>query len=254
MSIGRKIVFVIALMVFVGSAGAILIHYTQRAHDQNAFDNLKDVPKAEEGIWTENGYVIAKYANLYRQNPDIIGWLKIDGTKIDYPVMQTKDSPKDYYLRRNFKKESSISGTPFMDASSDIFKPTYNWLIYGHNMSTGTMFHDLLKYEEKEFYKEHKTFRFDTIYKGGQATYEVVAAFKSQIYPDDKKIFKYVDYAEITTEQELEEYVNGIKDLSLYKTGVSVEAGDQLVTLSTCSYHVPDKLGRFAVVGKRIDQ
>ena len=113
-------------------------------------------------------------------------------------------------------------------------------------MKNGTMFHDLLEYEEESFYRDHKTFKFDTIYKGGQGTYEVVAVCYSQIYPADSTEFKYYQYAGITTESEFNDYVRGIKSLSLYETGVVPEYGDQLVTLSTCAYHVKD--GRFFVV------
>ena len=119
-------------------------------------------------------------------------------------------------------------------------------------MKDGTMFHDLLEFAEKDFYESHKTFKFDTIYKGGQGEYAIVAAFYSQIYPDAKNTFKYYNYAGIASKSQFKEYVKGIKKLSEYDTGVDAKYGDQLVTLSTCSYHVPDKLGRFAIVAKRI--
>ena len=101
----------------------------------------------------DRGTVIGKYVDLYEANSDIIGWITVDGTKIDYPVMQTQDDP-EFYLRRNFQKEHATAGVPFMDASSDIFVPTSNFLIYGHNMKNGTMFHDMLKYKDKSFYQE----------------------------------------------------------------------------------------------------
>jgi sortase B len=252
LSIGRKIVFILALMVFIGAAGAIVMHYMQGAREENVFEELKAKLPEKQGIQTDKGYVIAEYAQYYKENPDIIGWVEIEGTNIDYPVMQT---PKEnqYYLRRDFHKKYAVSGTPFLDAQSSIFKPTKNWLVYGHHMKNGAMFRDVTEYADKEFYLEHKTFRFDTIYKGGQAEYEVIAAFRTQIYPKEKTdVFKYYNYPGITTEKELKEYVEGIKDISLYDTGVEVKKGDQLVTLSTCSYHIEGKNGRFAVVGRRI--
>lgn len=251
MSIGRKIVLVISLMVFVGSLGAIVNHYVKGWRAEKALTDLGELKTQQEDLVTDKGIVIGKYVNLYKKNKDIIGWLTIDGTHIDYPVMQTQDDP-EFYLRRNFDKEYSISGVPFMDASSDIFKPTCNWLIYGHHMKDGTMFQDLMNYAEYEFYEEHKTIKFDTIYKGGQGEYQVIAAFYSQIYPEDSNEFKYYTYAGMTSESQFNEYVNGVKRLSQYDTGVDAEYGDQLITLSTCSYHVPDKKGRFAVVAKRI--
>jgi len=250
MGYGRKILLVICLIVFVGSAGILANYYLEGWRAQNAMEGLGDLKNAKQDLKTDKGTVIAKYVDLYLANDDIIGWIKVDDTNIDYPVMQTLNSP-EYYLDRNFEEEYEASGTPFMDVGSDIFLPTSNFLIYGHHMKNGTMFHDLMKYEDYDFYKEHTTFKFDTIYKGGQGIYEVVAVCYSQIYPENSNKFKYYTYAGITTESEFNEYIKGIKDLSIIDTGVTAEYGDQLVTLSTCAYHVEN--GRFFVVGKRID-
>lgn len=250
LGLGRKIILVICMIVFLGSAGVLLDYYINGAKEQKALESLGDMKNAAQDLKTEKGTVVGEYAELYKANSDIIGWVKIDDTKIDYPIMQTQSDP-EYYLHRSFDKEQADSGTPFMDAASDIFVPTSNFLLYGHNMKNGTMFHDLLKYDSREFYEEHKTFKFDTIYKGGQGEYEVIAAAYSKIYPKDSTKFKYYQYAGITTESEFNEYVAGVKSLSIYDTGATAEYGDQLVTLSTCAYHTDD--GRFFVVGKRID-
>ena len=250
MSLGRKIVFVLCLIVFVGSAGMLLNYFLTGMREQSSLEDLAKLKTEREDMKTDKGTVIGKYVDLYEANSDIIGWITVDGTKIDYPVMQTQDDP-EFYLRRNFQKEHATAGVPFMDASSDIFVPTSNFLIYGHNMKNGTMFHDMLKYKDKSFYQEHKTFRFDTIYKGGQGTYEIIAAGYSNIYPEDSDAFKYYQYAGITSRSDFNEYLKGVKELSEYNTGVSAEYGDQLVTLSTCAYH--EKNGRFFIVGKRTD-
>lgn len=251
MSLPRKIIFIIALIVFVGAAGAIVEHYVAGWRAEKALTDLSALKVEAEDLQTDKGIVIGKYAGLYKANPDIIGWIEIEDTHINYPVMQTQNDP-EFYLRRNFKKEYSLSGTPFMDAASDIFIPTSNWMIYGHHMKDGTMFKDIVKYADYGFYQDHKYIKFDTIYKGGQGTYEVVAAFYAQIYRPDEKVFKYYQYAGITTEDEFNEYIKGITNLSEYGTGVDVKYGDQLITLSTCNYHVGDGKGRFAVVAKRI--
>lgn len=249
LSLGRKIILVICMIIFLGSAGVLLDYFIKGMREQNAFADLENMKTAQDLI-TDKGTVIGKYAELYKTNNDIIGWVKIKDTKINYPVMQTQSDP-EYYLHRNFDKEYTASGTPFLDAASDIFVPTSNFLVYGHNMKNGTMFHDLLKYESQDFYEKHKTFKFDTIYKGGQGKYQVIAACYSKIYPKDSTKFKYYQYAGITTEAEFNEYVSGVKALSVYDTGVTAEYGDQLVTLSTCAYHTEE--GRFFVVAKRVD-
>lgn len=250
MSLGRKIVFVLCLIVFVGSAGMLLNYFLTGMREQNSLEDLAKLKAERDDLKTDKGTVIGKYVDLYEANSDIIGWIQVEDTKIDYPIMWTPDDG-EYYLHRNFQKEQASSGVPFMDAASDIFVPTSNFLLYGHNMKNGTMFHDLLKYKDKDFYQAHKTFRFDTIYKGGQGTYEVIAAGYSKIYPEDSNAFKYYQYAGITSESDFNEYVKGVKSLSRYDTGVTAEYGDQLVTLSTCAYH--EKNGRFFVVGKRTD-
>ncbi len=247
MSIGTAIILVICLIVFCGS-GAYLANYFYKA-----WSAQKAIPVADGSsgdLLTDKGTIIGKYAGLYQKNPDLIGWVKIEGTKIDYPVMQTQNDP-EFYLHRDFDKQDSDSGIPFMDAESDIFVPTCNWLVYGHHMKSGIMFHDLVKYEDREFYQKHPTFQFDTIYKGGQGTYQIIAACYSKIYDQEDDVFKYYQYAGITDEEQFNEYVAGVKAISGYDTGVTAEYGDQLVTLSTCAYQTEE--GRFFIVGKRID-
>jgi sortase B len=239
------------MMVFVGAAGVLANHYVEGWRAEKALSGLEPVNIEFEDLQTDKGIVAGKYAGLYTANPDIIGWLKIEDTHINYPVMQTQNDP-EFYLRRDFKKEYSLSGTPFMDAASDIFVPTCNWMIYGHHMKDGTMFKDLVKYADYKFYQDHKYITFDTIYKDGQGTYEVVAAFYAEVLDAESNEFKYYQYAGITTETQLKEYVKGVKKMSEYDTGVNVAYGEQLITLSTCNYHVRDGKGRFAVVAKRI--
>ena len=250
LGMGRKIILVICLIIFFGSAGVLVDYYLNGAREQNALTGLADMKLGGEDLVTDKGTVVAEYSELYKANNDIIGWIKIDGTKINYPVMQTQNEP-EYYLHRGFDKEYADSGTPFMDAASDIFIPTSNFMIYGHNMKNGGMFHDLLKYEDKEFYEEHSTFEFDTIYKGGQGKYQVIAAGYTKIFPKTSTKFKYYKYPGITSASDFNEFVKGVKALSSYDTGTTAEYGDQLVTLSTCAYHTEE--GRFFVVAKRID-
>lgn len=248
MGVLRKIVLVICLIVFVGSAGILGMYLYDSYKAQNELTGLLDM--TGEDIETEQGTIIGKYASIWRANNDLIGWIKIDGTKVDFPVMQTKENP-EFYLRRDFHGEYSTPGVPFMDAESDIFIPTSNFLIYGHNMRNGTMFHDVVKYKDEAFYQKHKTFNFDTIYKGGQGEYAILAAGYSKIYHTSDEVFKYYQCAGITTEEEFNAYVEGVKEISEYDTGVTAEFGDQLVTLSTCTN--VNENGRFFIVGVRTD-
>ena len=250
MGLVRKIILVVCLIVFVGAAGVLIQYYYNGYKEMNSLKDLKQSEELED-LKTDKGIIIGKYVPIWQKNNDLIGWIRIDGTKIDFPVMQTPDDP-EYYLRRDFNREHSTGGVPFMDVHSDIFMPTSNFMIYGHNMKNGSMFHDLIKYEDEEFYRDHKTINFDTIYKGGQGVYQVVAAGYSQIYDKDSSKFKYYAYAGMTSEREYHEFVDGVKKLSCYDTGVVPEYGSQLITLSTGT-NVSDE-GRFFVVAVRTDK
>ena len=250
MGLVRKIILVVCLIVFVGAAGVLIQYYYNGYKEMNSLKDLKQSEELED-LKTDKGIIIGKYVPIWQKNNDLIGWIRIDGTKIDFPVMQTPDDP-EYYLRRDFNREHSTGGVPFMDVHSDIFMPTSNFMIYGHNMKNGSMFHDLIKYEDEEFYRDHETINFDTIYKGGQGVYQVVAAGYSQIYDKDSSKFKYYAYAGMTSEWEYHEFVDGVKKLSCYDTGVVPEYGSQLITLSTCT-NVSDE-GRFFVVAVRTDK
>ena len=266
----RKILIVICLIVFCGSGYYVLQYVLDNMSAEKTMDQVADA--RERGL-----------DEVFAKNNDLVGWVEIEGTKIDYPVMQTvaeteADDP-EYYLHRDFNGEHSESGTPFVDTGSVIAGATrtrdagdagavkfgdkyvapystWNWLIYGHHMKFGTMFHDLLKFEDKEFWEEHKTFRFDRIdiASDGKITeidedYEIIAVGYSQIFPENSDAFKYYAYAGYYDEESFDEYIEGVKALSAYDTGVTAHYGDQLVTLSTCAYQVED--GRFFVVGKR---
>lgn len=185
-----------------------------------------------------------KYAGAYEQNSDFVGWLSIEGTRINYPVMQTKDRP-DYYLKKNFEKQYSDYGVPYAAESCDI-DLSDNTVVYGHHMNDGSMFADLCLYENEDFYREHKSIRFDTL--GGYGTYEIVAVFKTTAYTEDG--FKYYRFIVAADETEFDAFIGQCKALSLYDTGVFAEYGDKLLTLSTCEYSRKD--GRMAVVAKKI--
>lgn len=195
----------------------------------------------------EGGYpILDRYQALYIQNGDLVGWLSIDGMKIDYPVMQCEDD--EYYLHHDFEGEDSKYGCLYVRERADLEEGT-NFVIYGHNMKDGSMFGDLDFYREEDFYKEHSKISFDTLYK--EYTYEIVAVFLSQIYNENDDVFKYYQFYEAETEAEFRDFYEHIKEMSLYDTGVEAVYGDHFLTLSTCAYHV--KNGRLAVVAKRVE-
>ncbi|MBQ8527795.1 MAG: class B sortase [Lachnospiraceae bacterium] len=201
-----------------------------------------DEETGQEKVYT----VLDEYKSLLNQNKNLIGWLKIADTNIDYPVMQTDDN--EYYLDHDVNNESDKNGTLFMDYQCDVLKPSSNFIIYGHNMRSGNMFGNLDKYKSESYYKEHPVIMFDTIYEKG--IYQIMYAFNSRIYTEDEITFKYYQMIDITSEKEFESNMKSMQEIALYNTGVEAVYGDQLLTLSTCDYGEDD--GRFVVVAKRV--
>ena len=213
-------------------------------------DVLANAPKANEISLHKTGVqlpdVLDEYKTLYEKNKKLIGWLKIDDTNIDYPVMQTSDN--EYYLTHNLNQEYDKNGSIFMDKDCDVLKPSTNYILYGHHMASGKMFGKLGLYQKKSYYEEHPYIQFDTIYDKG--TWQVMYVFRSRVYKEEDVVFKYYQFIDANTEQEFDSYMNEMAEMSLYDTGVTAKFGDQLLTLSTCDYQ--EKNGRFVVVAKKI--
>lgn len=191
--------------------------------------------------------ILEEYQTLYNKNKKLIGWLKIDDTNIDYPVMQTSNN--EYYLDHNYNQEYDKNGSLFLDKDCDVVHRNTNLIIYGHHMKSGKMFGNLNQYSSEDYCKKHSTIQFDTIYEKG--TYEVMYVFRSRIYNEDEVVFKYYQFLDATSEKEFESNMQEMAALSLYDTGVTASYGDELLTLSTCDSSERD--GRFVVVAKRIE-
>ncbi len=191
--------------------------------------------------------VLEEYQTLYNKNKSLIGWLKIDDTNIDYPVMQTVNN--EYYLDHNYTQEYDKNGSLFLDKDCDIVHRNTNLIIYGHHMKSGKMFGNLNKYSSEDYAKQHATIQFDTIYEKG--TYEVMYVFRSRIYNEEEIVFKYYQFFDAASEKEFNSNMQEMAALSLYDTGVTASYGDELLTLSTCDNSEQD--GRFVVVAKRVE-
>ena len=190
--------------------------------------------------------MLSKYAPLYQRNNDTVGWVRIEGTGIDYPVMQTKNT-NAYYLHRDFDRNNSPSGTPFMDYQCDSKILSDNTIIYSHNMKNGTMFHDLLKYADKAFYDAHKFIDFDTLYDTGR--YEIFAV--SRMNERQYNEFKYYEFVNAKDKVGYDAFVEGCIKRSLYDTAIVPNHPEKLLTLSTCSYSSDNE--RFVVFARKIN-
>ncbi len=190
---------------------------------------------------------LPEYAPFYELNNDMVGWLTIPDTKINYPVMQSPYDP-DYYLKRNFYKQGSDWGAIYAWDTCDINKPSDNITLFGHHMRDGSMFAQLNKFQVRDFWLRHQTFTFDTLYE--RHTYRIWAVFKISAKTANSQ-FPYHRFTDAASEEEFTEFVNTVKRMDFYETGFAPQYGDKLLTMSTCEYTLEN--GRFVVCAVRID-
>jgi len=243
------VIVIIVLVVFVAGFifGSFMVMKTfiTAKKEQETFDSLQELVEDTDDEVDEETGALRCYDALYEKNKDFFGWLKIEDTKIDYPVMYSPQDP-EYYLHRDFYGQYSESGMLFIDGECPYDSNYY--LIYGHHMNNGTMFGELPKYGDYEYYKKHKTIFFDTRFE--RRDYEVVAAFNAKVYYTDEEEghFCYYNYKDLSSKVVFDEYIANIKAMAIYETGITPQFGDDIITLSTCNYHTEN--GRFVVVAR----
>lgn len=179
------------------------------------------------------------------ENEDTVGWLTIEGTKIDYPVMYTPQDPEKY-LHLGFDQKYSFAGLPFIDANCSLDPESDNLIIYAHNMLDGSMFRSLMKYEQKSYWQQHPTVKLDLWDE--EREYEVLAAFRDRVYYKTENCFKFYKFIDAESEDSYLEAIDYYKTHGCYDTGVTAQPGDRLLTLVTCAYHTDN--GRFVVVAR----
>lgn len=214
--------------------------------EEQAKDNtIRQEEEAKQIKEKEKKERMLKVKKLQEINTDIVGWIQIEGTNINYPVLQGEDN--EYYLNHNYKKQKTEKGSIFLDKSYNWDIESNNLIIYGHNLVNGQMFKDLLKYSKEEFFEQHKTIRFTTA--EADKEYEIISVFKSKVYnKTEKNVFRYYNFINSKSEKEYNNFVKQAKEASLYDTKNTAEYGDNLITLITCAYHIDD--GRFVVIAR----
>ena len=232
-----SILIAILLGLSIFAMSKVYLNYKTDHDDKKWFkETANEITYDENDDNEDNGI-----SELALDNTDCIGWVRIENTKIDFPVMQTKDDP-EYYLRRNFNKKHSNLGTPFADAACDI-EYSKNIIIYGHNMKDGTMFSDLMKYKRKEYGINNPIIQLIT--PNGCDRYIVCAVAK--VKPDDN----WYTYINETDEDIFNKIRDKVEDEALYTINGGLQYEDFYLTLSTCEYSQKD--GRFIVIAKRSD-
>lgn len=204
-------------------------------------------PTEEPTVPETEPQILAHLAEMAAKNPDMIGWISIKGTKLDYPLMYCAED-NEKYLHKDIDLNFSIGGLPFVDSKCGIDPSSDNWVIYGHNMKNGTMFRALMNYADQSYWEEHPVILLSSLYE--EKEYEILAAFYDRIYYKHETVFKFYQFITAEDEADYNYAVSQFKEKSLYDTGVTAEYGDHLITLVTCSYHVDN--GRFVVVAREV--
>lgn len=221
----------------------------QESTQANASGTKKKTLKKKEPEKTDpaNLTVLKKYRDLYKQNKDLAGWLSIEGTVINYPVMQTGKKNPDFYLHNDFEKKESDHGTLFVDARNDIVNRDTNLIIYGHNMRDGTMFGGLKSFMDQSYFENHQKLVFDTIYE--KAEYQIVAVCLSKVNYQDDQTFRYYNFLDAESKEEFQAFLANIQQLTVFDQKIDISYGDELLTLSTCNSYIQD--GRLFLIAKK---
>lgn len=246
---------VLCLIIIVLCSRYLLEYWMESLENRQAYRQVEeiafpqddeksgDIENSDSGGENENAEQADDFdfQALLAENKDCIGWLRIDGTDINYPVVQGDDNA--FYLNHNFYREYAACGTLFLDCRNDVGSPQEHLIIYGHQMKDGSMFKQLNGYKEEDFYQEH---RMVTLYLGEQKyQYEVAAAYVTNV----AKSGGYYNYLHRDTRKEQMEYLQKMVAYQLYPTGVTVNEEDELLSLSTCEYSSTN--GRLIILARR---
>ena len=265
----RKLIFLVALILFLATAIPLLVDILSMVKDEQVSKQISQLYiTPEEG---EENYnispegeleILPAFDKLLEINPDTVGYLKIDGTVIDYPVVKTTDN--DFYLDHDFYKNESRSGTIMMDYHNEVTSDGHsaNMILYGHNMQVGTFFATLGEYWRtmydqypegtKSFYKEHPVIRFDTLYE--RAEWKIFGFGIYNVAESRGEVFGYNMKYDFTSEDDFNDYIINIMDRSDIFTDVDLKYGDDILTLSTCywPYENSGNTVRLAIFARKI--
>ena len=263
-------VIILLVAVFAISAFRVGSYWLETNKEKNQFDELAalkeqaaqqatttaetepeetqaETTEATEETEPTEPVMLAEYVPIYEKNNDVVGWIKIEGTEIDYPVMQTPDRP-NYYLKRDINRvyNENSGGCIYIREECDMLEPSDNITIYGHNMLNGSMFAALLDYENEETWEYNPLIFFDTLYD--YHVYKIFAVFKTEASLNAG--FKYHNMIDAEDEEDFDNFIATAKELAFYDTGITPKYGDKIICLSTCEYTQVN--GRFVVAAVRI--
>lgn len=231
---GRKILIVLLLAVAISCAGYLIWYYISASKAEDSYEDARkeaviEIPKDTEAD-DEQVQIPIDFDALQATNPEVYAWIRIDGTKIDYPIVQKKDDD-NYYLNHTWEGKSAAEGAIFTQAFNSTDFLDFNTLIYGHQMGEGveTMFHQLGNYLDADFMNEHREV---VIYTPNHVrTYKVFAA----VVYDDRHIMQYYNFNVDNDREEFLDSIYNSRDMrNQYCDDVEVTTNDRIITLSTC--------------------
>lgn len=252
-----KIATLLMLVVFLGSAGYLInelvilpvqtdmvmdeiqqIYYDlpsmeESSKEEDSSSQTEETEKAEEEPELTDEQVREQIKKLQEINPDIIGWIRIPNTVIDYPVLQSSESDPEYYLYRNYKKESTQYGSIFLQSGTAIDGSDQDLVLYGHSMNDGRMFASLLRFGEMDVYKQSPVITFNTAEGGGK--WKIISVFKTNTDESQGEPFPYT-YSHFNSDSSYLNFIYQVRQRSIINTGVDFNENDTIITLSTCSY------------------
>ena len=268
--IARKLIFLGSLCLMIAALVIIAVHFVSLLKpeapigtsvvESNGGQVVQDGqqvmvnPQAPTKDQIDNlpeGSINEEYAAYYEANNDFVGWITINGTNVDYPVVQGEDNL--FYLHHNFNGEEEFAGTIFTDYEGK-FGPNEmpnNTILYGHNMLYKYKFSALNNYNNNiEFLKETPVIDFNTLYQNNK--YKIFSVFITNTDEEHGDVFDYTNYVYFKNSDEFYEYIKEVMDRSKYTTGVDVEYGDELLTLSTCDGSTGFENMRLVIVARKV--
>ena len=263
----RKLIFLASLVILVVAVVIIantLLQYNEL--DQGAAQGGEDDGSATQAYIVElknqaptqedieqlpEGTMNEEYAALYAANNDFIGWVTINGTNVDYPVVQGEDN--EYYLHKDYDGNYSFAGTIFTDYEGR-FGPDEmpnNTILYGHNMLYKYQFAALSNYRTNiDFLKLSPVADFNTLYQNNQ--YKIFSVFVTNTAEEHGEVFDYYNNVYFENSDQFYSFILECMDRSIYETGVDIQYGDELLTLSTCDASTGFEDCRLVIVARKV--
>ena len=239
----RKIIVLIALAVFAGALGYVLNYFFFAPMANNSISSeIQQIAYRNTDETTAEGEALPEqdWDALHKINKEIVGWIRMDGTPIDYPVLYRKSDNENYqyYLKHTYKGSTSDYGSIFVDYRCLDSTDSKNVILHGHNMLDGSMFHELVNYSDKfkpklDYYKKHAVLTFNT--PDGDSKWKIISVFKTSTYFAHGEFFNYMQ-ADFNSDAEFMNFVYNVRIRSMFNIPVMVNEDDQILTLSTCSY------------------